>query len=511
MSAARQLSLLVALTGWGIGCTPPAAPPETPDTPPTTEKEQPKPADPRYRALPQPTEALDFSPPQVHRESQVNGLAVWTMQRESAPLVSIQLLLPTGAAQDPRGKEGLSLLAADLLDEGAGKLNALQLSDELGRLATDYTATVGLDYTLLTMSSLTENLEPSLRLLADIVLRPRLSAEEFQRRRDHHVARALADQDSPRHARSRGFAHALFGDGYAGRPSEGTPGSLRAVQLWEVRQRVRTMAVAEGAHLAVAGTFDAQKLQSLVAEVFGKWKGERSRFEPVLEDEPEGMVAYVVDFPGAAQSSLVVGRRAGQNGDAAYFAEEVLNQRLGGSFISRINMNLREDKGYTYGAQSVFARYDYAGSFGVYTDVVTEATAASVQEIFQELEAVCDARPLTAMERDEAVRGMVLGFAMDFEETSALGNRLVSLPLRSRPTDYWATWQDQVSAISTEQANEAAQPYCDRQRLSVVVAGDVASFGSQLEELGLSLVHLDADGSPVERDDSSERVGSASP
>lgn len=504
MLSLRPLGFFAAFTASLVACTPPALPPETAEDSSAKDTEEAAPVDPRYRALPEPTPPPDFSPPDVAREPLENGLSLWTMQRDGAPLVSIQLLLPSGGAEDPEGKEGLTMLAADLLDEGAGKLDALALSDELGRLATDYSASVGLDYTLLTMSALSENLEPSLRLLADIVLRPRLSADEFQRRQEHHVARALAARDSPRHARSRGFAHALFGEGYAGRTEEGTPDSLGKLQLWELKQRVRKMVVPEDAHLAVAGNFDSSRLQSLVSELFGSWKGKRSGFQPELEDEPEGMTAYVIDFPGAAQSSMVVGRRAGQNGDPAYFAEEVLNQRLGGSFISRINMNLREDKGYTYGAQSVFARYDYAGSFGVYTDVVTEATVASVKEIFQELEAVCGARPLTQLERDEAVLGMVLGFAMDFEETSSLGNRLVSLPLRARPTDYWTTWQDRVSAVSAKQANAAAEPYCDRQRLSVVVAGDVTRFASELEELGLSLVHLDAEGVPIEGDRASK-------
>ncbi len=450
--------------------------------------------DRRYAALPQPGPRPEFSPPAATATKLENGLTVWHMKAGETPLVSIHLMLSSGSYLDPKGKEGLTLLAADLLDEGAGKFDALQLSDELGKLATDYSSSAGIDYILLSMSGLSENLEPSLGLLSDMVMKPRLDAAEFKRRKDHHVASALTSRDDPRDARGRALATALFGSSYAGRPTTGTVESLQAITLYDAKSHVRKITVPEGSHLVVAGNVEAAEIRKLAEKHFGKWRGTGKTVEAKLSDEPEGKTAYVVDFKDAAQSSLVVARRAGANGDPNYFAEEVMNDRLGGSFTGRINMNLREDKGYTYGAQSVFRRYQYAGYFGVYTDVISEATAASIKEIFDELEAVCGSRPLTEVERNEAVDGMQLGFVMDFAETESVGMRLASLPLRDRPVDYWTTWPSNVAKITTERANQAARPYCDSAQFSVVIAGDKDKMTPELEQLGLRVVEMDHDG-----------------
>jgi zinc protease len=164
-------------------------------------------------------------------------------------------------------------------------------------------------------------------------------------------------------------------------------------------------------------------------------------------------------------------------------------------------MNLREDKGYTYGAASVFRRYQKAGYFGVYTNVKSEATGASIAEIFSELSSICGQRPLAEKERNEAVEGLLLGYPMQFDEVSSLGIRLVTLPVRGRPTDFWQTWPQNIEAISTARANQAAQPYCDPKKYSVVVAGDLDLVAPALKKLGLSLIEMDRDGRIVEKDE----------
>ena len=489
----RLCSSVCLALSLGACATPP---PETKSPEPTVEKKaQPeKPLDARYRALPTPSEPPDFEPPAAQKTSLENGLSLWQMNHGQTPLVAVHLVLDMGTAHDPKGKEGLTLLAADLLDEGAGSLGAIELSDRLGELATDYSSSAGVDYVLLSMSALAENLEPSLALLADMVIRPQLSPAEFKRRKEHHISSALASQDDPHGARSRALGTALFGDSYAGRPESGTVDSLKSISLYDVKSQVRKMAVPEGAHLVVAGNIEPDAVRKLASKYFGKWRGKKTKLEPNLSDEPEGKTAYVVDFSDAAQSSLVVARRAGANGDPNYFAEEVMNDRLGGSFTGRINMNLREDKGFTYGAQSLFRRYDYAGYFGIYSDVISEATAASVKEIFSELEAVCRDRPLTDVERNEAVDGMLLGFVMDFAETEAVGMRLASLPLRDRPVDFWTHWPENIEGVSTRRANQAAEPFCDSSQFSVVIAGDLKKIGPELEALGLTVVEMDRNG-----------------
>lgn len=484
--------LLVSLAG-GAGCVPRKSE-VNPVPPPAVPEPSGPPADARYTSLPSPGKAPGFSAPIASKNTLKNGLSLWHMKNGNTPLVSIHLMLPTGSSEDPNGKEGLTVLSADLLDEGAGKLNALQLSDRLGELATDYSSSAGVDYILLSMSALAENLAPSLAILSDIVQRPRLEKVEFERRKEQHISSALSSRDDPRDARGRALSRALFGNGYAGPPSTGTVDSLKSITVFDVKSHVKKFAVPGSAHLIVAGGADASAITKLAEEHFGRWTGNTKFVEPKVSDEPEGKTAYIVNFKDAAQSSIVVARRAGADGDPNYFAEEVMNDRLGGSFTGRINMNLREDKGYTYGAQSLLRRYHYAGYFGIYSDVISNATAASVKEIFTELESLCGPRPLTDVERNEAVEGMLLGFVMDFAETESVGLRLASLPLRDRPLDYWTTWPSNIESVTTARINEVASPYCNASQFSVVVSGDKEKLTPEFEAMGLRVVEMDRDG-----------------
>src|SRR5690606_7970044 len=170
--------------------------------------------------------------------------------------------------------------------------------------------------------------------------------------------------------------------------------------------------VPEGAHLTIAGMSDHGSALALVEKYFGSWKGKLTLAEPAVTLEDAKGKAFVVDFDEAAQSALAVAMPASKDGDPSYFAEEVMNDKVGASFTSRINMNLREDKGYTYGAGSVFRRYLRTGYFGVYSNVKSEVTGASIREIFSELSALCKDRPLTEKERSEAIEGLLLGYPM---------------------------------------------------------------------------------------------------
>lgn len=496
MSALRMPRWPLFLAAFAVSCggASPAPVVVQEDPAPADEK---KDIDPRYVSLPTPKSTKAWAPPPARKTTLANGLTLWEMSGATTPLVSIYLMLPAGSATDPHGKEGLSLLSADMLDEGAGKLDALELSDRLGELATDYASQAGVDYVLLSMDGLTENLAENLALLADIVTRPRLSKEEFERRKEHHLASVLADRDDPAASRSKGINRVLFGAGYAGGPPEGTKESVTAITLADVKRQVAKMTVPEGAHLAVAGNFDSDVLKKAVEDSLGGWKGKLTQKEHSITAPPTGKNAYVVDFPGATQSSLAVVTRAGSDQDPNYFPEEVMNEKLGGSFTGRINMNLREDKGYTYGAFSTFRRYQKAGYFGVITNVKTETTGASIEEIFKELQAVCADRELTDQERNEAVEGLLLGFPMQFDQVSSLGMRLVALPIHDRPADFWKTWPENIAAVTTERANLAAAPYCKAEQYSVVIAGDAAAVTPLLKAQGFAVSFLDPDGLPI--------------
>lgn len=455
---------------------------------------QPAPQDPRYASLPKPKQAPEWAPPEVDRSDLSGGLTLWHLEQGPLPLVSIQVVLPVGSSEDPPGKEGLTLLSADMLDEGAGRLSALELSDQLGLLATDYAAQTGVDYVLLSMNALSDNFEASLGLLAEMLLRPRLPRDEFERRQKHHIAEAITRSADPRSSMKLALDRVLFGDGYAGSPEHGTQKSLAEISLRDVKAHVRRLTAREGAHIIVAGNVSRERVAAGIDQAFAGWTGQRSKQKPEMDTPAPAGTAFIVDFPGAAQSALSVATRAGDARDPKFFDELVMNQKFGGSFTGRVNMNLREDKGYTYGAFAFYRRYDHAGYFTVTSNVITEKTAQSVKEIFSELEALCQDRPLSQLEVDEAKEGLLLGYPMEFSRVDSLGMKLASLPIYGRSADFWTTWPSRVRAVTLAQARQAATPYCDPNQYRVVIAGDRAKIQEDLQGLGLAIVVLDREG-----------------
>ncbi len=476
-------------------CSGAQPPPEIPTEKATPEEPLPPP-DPRYQALPTPSDAPTWAPPVAHLSTLKNGLSLWQMESKAAPLVSIHLVLPVGSASDPQGKEGLTLLAADLLDEGAGNLSALELSDRLGTLATDYSSKAGVDYVLLSMDALAENFEESLALLGEIVRKPTLAREEFERRKKHHLASALSSQDDPEASRSRALSRVLFGNGYAGLPTEGTLTTLEAITYQDVRAQVTKMAKPQGAHLMVAGMVDQERAVRAAEKTFGSWTGKPAQVSIQVNPPPAGKVAYLIPFEGATQSTLAVALRSPGDDSGPFFTEEVMNEKIGASFTGRINMNLREDKGYTYRAFATYRRYKKAGYYAVLSDVKTETTALSVTEILKELSAPCADKPLSSEERDEAVAGLLLGFPLNFDEVSSMGLRLASLPIHDRSPDYWTKWPEEIRGIKTESLNEAVKSLCNTDAYTIVVAGDRAATEEPLSRLGWKVVLLDRDGNP---------------
>jgi zinc protease len=484
--------LISAAAASALACARPTSPPPRPEPKPPSAAAP----DPRYQALPVPKDSRPFVPPAVHQGKLTFGATLWHAPVGDLPLVSVHLIFPAGSSTDPPGKEGLSLLAADMLDEGAGGRSALALSDELGRLATDYSASAGVDYVLLSMATLEDTFDQSLALLADMVRKPTLSKDEFERRRAQHVATATAALADPNSRVSAGMHHVLFGDGYAGPPPSGLKRSLEAIQVADLKAHVRRLTVPDGAHFVVVGKIDEGAARAAIERHFSGWQGKRATSaRPTGQSLPGGQV-YFMDFPGAAQSALAVAMPAGGADDPNFFRELVMNERIGGAFTGRINMNLREEKGYTYGAFGAFRRYRQAGYYAIMSSVVSEATSASVSEILRELSDLCQDRPLTPGEHQEAVAGLLLGYPREFATVDTLGVKVASLPIYDRPADYLTSWPVKVGAVSLADARAAAAPYCAAKSYRIVIAGDREKSSPSFAELGMPVVPLDQDGRP---------------
>jgi zinc protease len=382
----------------------------------------------------------------------------------------------------------------DLLDEGAGKLTALEISERLQTLATDLAINSAVDFVIVSMNMIAENFGPSVELLADIVRRPKFDDQEFQRRKAQLIAQALASEADPHTGRRVAMYRGLFGEGYAGLLPTGSRDSLATINLADVKAHYLRLMVAEGATFVVVGGISHEAAARELEKAFGDWGGKaKAEARPLATESGQGKL-FFVDYPGAAQSVIGVARRApGADADDLYPAT-VFNRSFGESFTSRINLNLREDKGYTYGAGSTFQRFEKAGFFTVASDVRTDVTRESLNEILSELDQLCSTRPLTADERDASVSGLLLGYPSTFESIGLVAGRFAQLPIYDRPLDWYERWPERVAAVTLEQANETGRRYCDRASFSLIVAGDKAKVVPTLDGIGFERVELDARG-----------------
>jgi zinc protease len=486
---------LLASLGLLLACARPTPPaPVAPPAPSTIEKAAQKASGVDRKRLPEPGQLKLWTPPTPRLAALKNGIKVWHLERGSTPLVSLLAVIPKGSATDPKSKAGAAYLMADLLDEGAGKLGALQLSDELQRLATDYSSGVDVDYVMLAMDLLAENYGRSVELLADIMRRPRFEAAEFKRRKDYFVAAAISNESQPQAARSLAMLNVLFGEGYGGSVAQGTRASLERISLNDVKAQYRRLIVPEGLEFVVVGGIEQTAALAALERAFGDWAGKSSAVEADVDEKSTAAALHLVDFPGAPQTVFSIVRRAPGAKAESYFPGMVFNRGFGEAFTSRINLNLREDKGYAYGASSSFSRFRKIGYFAISSSVKTDVTRPSIDEVLSEISALCSKRPIAPAERNEAVSGLLLGFPGRFETLGGMAQQFAGIVIYQRPVDWFDTWPAAVEAVDVQAANRVAQDNCDQNAYSIVLAGDRATIEPTLASLNRPLVLHDRQG-----------------
>lgn len=444
--------------------------------------------------MPEPKARKAWAPPAVETFTLANGVAVWLVEQPQAPLVSLKLVLPRGAATDPVEKAGLADLMVDLLDEGAGTRDALTLSEAFQRIATDYGASAGTDAIYFSLNLLADQLSPSLALLSDIVLRPKLPQAEFDRRKAQRLARALATEARPQSGASVVMRRALFGQGYGGNAAGGVQSTLKTLTLDDVKARYAALIKPEGAAFIVVGAVNRATLEPALNAAFGDWKGAPTLTAPaVAEAGPRAI--YFVDYPGTTQSTVMMVRRVAGNAAAKdYFAAKVFNWALGGAFTSRLNLNLREDKGYTYGARASLMRWQEAGVYLMYAAVKADTTRASIDEMINELRAMGGDKPLTEAEYGQAIGGMLLGFPGRFERLESVANQLAEVRADGFDPAWFRAWPENLGKVTLADARAAAKAHVDPTAFSIVIAGDWAKVGPTLAGLDLPVLHYNAQG-----------------
>jgi len=428
-----------------------------------------------------------------------NGLTVILDERRNLPIVSAALVLRTGSDANPPGKPGLANFTAAMLDEGTTTRNALQLADDVAQIGATLGTASSMDYTLAQTRALKRNAAQAIDLLADIVLRPTFPQAEVERQRGERLSQLTEDRQKPGTVAAKVMSTVLYGPGHPyGYVELGTEASVRAMGREDMQAFWRANFVPNNAALIVAGDIGADELRRLAQKEFGSWQPGHSTVPALGSPQTTTSRLVLVDKPGAPQTALRVATIGVPRSTPDFPALEVMNTALGGLFSSRINMNLREEHGYTYGAGSAFRYRRGPGPFFVSTSVRTDVTGPAVREIFKEIGRMA-ATPLAPDELTLARDSLVRSLPGQFETSGQVLASFTNTYVYDLGLDYYQKLPSQLEAVTAAAAQDVAKRYLVPDRMVVVAVGDRAKIEPQLRDAGVGSPELrDADGNPVQ-------------
>jgi zinc protease len=430
--------------------------------------------------------ATPWSPPRFEVRTLSNGVPVIVLPRRPTGTVDVRLVLRTGEALDPVGKEGLVATAFDLADEGAAGMDASTLSAKVRALGAELSSTSVGDGATITVRGLRESLEPALDLWVAPIREPAFADADLALVRARRIQRVQLQMREPAGAADRVQWAVQYGAGYRGRSP--TEASLKAVDSATIRDFWGRYVGPANAAIVAGGDLTADELVPLLEARLGAWKGGE---KVALAAEPqkfERETIYVVNVPGAPQSAIRAFEPAKAGTDPTAPAFDVALEALGGAFISRINRNLREERGWTYGARCGAA--DRAGPVFLQcgTLVRADVTGPALAELRRELREVQTTRPLTAEEATDLRTSLLRSYPSTRETVGAWLGEAAFLWLHDRPLDFPATYLKRLEGVKLADADRAVRDWLAPDELAWVVAGDLATIRAQLEPLGLPIV-----------------------
>ena len=435
--------------------------------------------------------APQISLPPIQKRALSNGLAVWIVEAHKVPLVQVNLLIQAGSGDDPAGKFGVASLTAAMLDEGAGTRSALQIADDIEFLGANLGTSSSFDASAVRLNVPASRLAAALPIMADVALRPTFPQAELDRLRKERLTALIQARDDAAQVAPMAFGRIVYGSTHRyGTSAMGTPATLKAFTVADLRTFHTAAYQPANATLVVVGDIRVDTLLPLLEKQFGGWKAPAANARaavPLAPQLTQGQVA-IVDMPGAEQSQIRIGWVGVPRSTPDYFALQVLNTILGGSFTSRLNQNLREKNQFTYGASSRFDMRLSAGPFFAGAGVQTDKTTDALREFFNELNAI--AKPVSAAELTKAKNYIALGFPSEFETIQDLASHIEEMIVYKLPDDYFARYVANVQAVTADAVQKAAATYIQPGRFAVVIAGDRKVIETGVRGLKLGAVRV---------------------
>jgi zinc protease len=440
---------------------------------------------------PQPGPPPVLQVPSIQKHQLSNGLPVWIVELHKVPVAQVNLLIFSGASDDPTGKFGVASLTTAMLEEGAGKRNALEVADAVDFLGADLATGSGIDTSAVRLHVSVSRLADAVAVMADVALRPTFPNDELERERQQRLVALLQARDSAPTVSSAAFSRVLFGPTHRyGTPTFGTAATIKSFTTDDLRAFYSSAFRPANAALLVVGDTTPDKVIPLLESNFGAWRADGAPAAAKLSEvqEPARRQVYLVDKPGAAQSEIRIGWIGVPRSTPDYFPIQVMNTILGGSFTSRLNMNLREKHGYTYGAGSGFEMRLSAGPFTAAAAVQTDKTSEALKEFFNELTAIL--QPVPPDELARAKHYISLRFPGGFETTGDISRRLEELVVYHLPDDYVSKYVPSIEAVTAADVQRVAQKYIQPARFAVVVVGDLKAIEPGIRALNLGPIKV---------------------
>ena len=446
---------------------------------------------------PKPTPSLSL--PVFQRAELKNGLNILLAEHHGLPLVQFQLVTQTGSSSDPAGKSGLVSFVTDMMDEGTGSRSALKISDDLEFIGARLGLSASHDASFASLLTLKEHLVSAVELLSDVILHPSFPPSDFERVKKDVLTSILQRKDQPTVVASNVFSAMVYGPAHPyGRTLSGTESSVAAFTNADIREWYESYYRPNNSTMIVVGDVELSMVESVLERTFGDWilkEVQKTSVPPAAQ--PTSTQIYLIDKPKAAQSQVRIGHIGAHRTTPDYFSLLVMNTILGGQFTSRINLNLREEKGYTYGARSDFVLRKAPGTFVVSGGFHTDVTDRSIEELIKELRRIRSG-DVTEEELTFAKTSLVQRLPAQFETPGAIAARLSEVVVYELSDDYYASYVEHLQGVTLDDVNRVAEEYVHPNSFTTVVVGDAAKVRGGLEKLGCGPVEL--------RDESGEAV-----
>ncbi len=445
------------------------------------------------RQPPAPLASKPLAIPTPYETTLANGLQLVVVEDHRLPLVSYRLAFRTGNADDPGSLQGLTAIMANMLNEGTESRSSKQIADEVARIGANLSAEANADYTSVAASGLSMYSDQILDLMADITLRPTFPAGEFELAKRNRKQGLIQQRAQASFLATERVARTLFGEHPYSRVST-TPEALDAMTREKLVGFYKTMFIPNNAVLIVAGDVRRDEVTKRISDLFGKWtKGTAATQQFPVPPARSARAIYLVDRPGSAQSNIIIANSGITRTSNDYFPMVVLHTVLGATASARLFMNLREAKGYTYGAYSSLDSRRSAGLFSTTAEVRTPVTGPSLKEFFYELDRI-RTEPVSEKEINNAKSYLTGVFPIRMETQNGLVDQLVLIKMLGLPANYLQTYNERVNAVTARDIQRVAQQYITPDKAAIVIVGDAAAIMEQIKPFAPAVEIYDASG-----------------